>query len=106
MREPDFKPVVTSGLEEFVLRDLHIFFSNGQGLDLFAVFSGYLRANSKLICPQQWAVEIGILTDGFLLLGMNNQREWDGLPLPRNCGRGWVDGISVGGAGGFVKKVH
>ena len=68
--------------------------------------SGYLRANSKLICPQQWAVEIGILTDGFLLLGMNNQREWDGLPLPRNCGRGWVDGISVGGAGGFVKKVH
>ena len=25
MREPEFKPVVTSGLEEFVLRDLHIF---------------------------------------------------------------------------------
>ena len=25
MREPEVKPVVTSGLEEFVLRDLHIF---------------------------------------------------------------------------------
>ena len=76
MRESEFKPVVTSGLEEFALRDLHIFSFNGQGLDLPArCLSGYLRANSKLICPQQWAVEIGILTDGFLLLGMNNQRE-------------------------------
>ena len=77
MRESEFKPVVTSGLEEFALRDLHIFFSQRpQGLDLPARgLSGYLRANSKLICPQQWAVEIGILTDGFLLLGMNNQRE-------------------------------
>ena len=34
MREPEFKPVVTSGLEEFALRDLHIFSFNGQGLDL------------------------------------------------------------------------
>ena len=25
MRESEFKPVVTSGLEEFALRDLHIF---------------------------------------------------------------------------------
>ena len=83
MREPEVKPVVTSGLEEFVLRDLHIFLQPPRiGFAHRALsVSGYLRANSKLICPLQWAVEIGILTDGFLLLGMNNQREWDGLPL-------------------------
>ena len=30
MREPEVKPVVTSGLEEFVLRDLHIFCSTAK----------------------------------------------------------------------------
>ena len=65
---------------------------------------GYLRANSKLICPQQWAVEIGILTDGFLLLGMNNQREWDGLHCRGEDGWTGADRISMDG--GFVKKVH
>ena len=49
-------------------------------------------------------MEIGILTDGFLLLGMNNQREWDGLHCRGEDGWTGADRISMDG--GFVKKVH